>query len=207
MMNPLLSQTISTFLGVAASLGAWAILFHGLRPKLEFSTAISRVLAEEEGGGLAYRVKLRNSSRREIVDIALVAKLRIYGLNSEYPQNWEVAHLPVSFGGELPVISRGTFPIVRIKTTQPDEFTRLRYPAEIRAKAAAGTLTLDDLLALGTASYVQIFGFGSDAFSGTRRHFASPKYTLASISDRRFKRASLELADPASAPALAQPPV
>jgi hypothetical protein len=196
-MDPLMAQIISTLLGVAASLAAWAILFHVLRPKLHFSTAVSRVPAEEEVGGFAYRVKLRNPGRREILDVHLVAKLRIQGLNPERPHNWEVAHLPVSFGGHIPVIHPGTHPLVRIKTSRPDEFTRRVYPSDIRAKAAAGTIRLEDLLGLGTRAYVQIIGFGSDSFSGSRRHFISPEYTLASISDRRFRPESLELSDPA----------
>jgi hypothetical protein len=197
----ILLQLISMGVGIAASLTAWLILFHVLRPRLEFSTAISRIVAEDEVGGFAYRVKLRNPGFHAVIDVTYAAKLRIRGLNPGAPRNWEVTYLPVSFEGRIPVIAprrhgRGTHALVRIKTDKPEEFTRSVYPPDIRDKAAAGSLTLEDVLGVGTDAYVQIMGFGSNAFSGTRREFTSPKYTLDSIEARRFQEHSLELVAP-----------
>ena len=199
-MSTFATQLISVILGVFASLLAWSVLFHFLRPRLEFSAAISRIAADEEAGGFAYRIKLRNPSRRAVIDVTYTAKLRIRGLNAHAPQNWEITYLPVSFNGRIPVIGarRGKriYHLVRIKADKPEEFTRSVYPSEIREKAAAGALTLEDVLRTGSEASVQILGFGSDAFSGARREFTSPEYTLESISPRRFKQQSLDLVDP-----------
>lgn len=192
MLSQILPYVVSTFLGLLASLGAWSIVFHFWRPVIAFSSRVSRMGAADEPGGFAYRIKFWNSGRRTIVDVTCWARLRIQGLNASRPANYEVTDLPVSFDGHIPVMfprkKQGATHLVRIRTNKPAEFSRSVYPQEIRDHATNGTLTLEHLLSLGTSATVQLIGFGSDSFSGSRRMMASPEYKIADIVDRPFAR-------------------
>lgn len=193
-MTILWQYIISTLLGVAASLAAWLLVVHGWKPRLQFSSRISKVESDDETGTWAYRVKLWNPGRRDVVDVSFRAQLRIRGLNPRRPQNWETSHLNVSFGGHLPIVQpRGKQRHARLVRIWVDlgEFCRSVYPEVIRSKAQAGTLSLEDLLAIGSETAVQVIAFGSDSFSGSRRYFASPEYRREHIVQAAFRATSL----------------
>ena len=195
----LMNYVISTILGVFASIAAWFLVFHGLPPKLRFSDKISKREADDEPGGIAYRIKLENDGCRAIIDLSIVAKLRIRGLNLRYPLNYEVTYLPVSFQGEFPYVEparkKNNRPLIRISVRKENEFTRSIYPTKIREKAARDALTLEDLLSIDPTATVQLIAIGNDSFSWARKAFSSPEYVIEDIVDRPFKRYSLEVED------------
>lgn len=73
-------ELISGFLiGLLTSMMAWHILFHRIVPSLEFFPAIYKKRTDENPSGYKYRIKFRNTGRREVLDVELFAKLRIGG--------------------------------------------------------------------------------------------------------------------------------
>jgi hypothetical protein len=198
MGTQIIAYTVSTLLGVLASLGAWWIVFHYWRPVIKFSPAISKRATGGAPVAFAYRVKLYNTGRRMVVDVTYEARFRVFGLDPHRPSNYEATSLPVSFDGRIAVMfpqgEGGLGSLIRVSAHKPQEFSRPVYPEPIRERARNGALSLDDLLGLGSDATVQIIAFGSDGFSGSRRAFFSPEYRLRDIQERAFKVASLELA-------------
>lgn len=52
-----------------------------------------------------------------------------------------------------------------------ESFSNSPYPADIRAKAEAKSLLLEELLSLGTAAEVRVIASGYDEFSGARKMY------------------------------------
>jgi hypothetical protein len=196
-MDATLNQLPGLLIGILGSLIAWWILFRLISPKLIFSERISRAKADDEPGDLAYRVRFENSGRRAIIDLSIKAILRIRGLNPLRPSNWETTYLPVSFEGDFPYVfpnrEKGNRRIIRIRVKKKNEFERTVYPTEIREKARDRSLTLDDLLSIGTQATVQLIALGSDSFSGARKAFFSPGYTRNDIVSHPFWDTSPEV--------------
>ena len=192
-----INQFSALFLGIIASLIAWWILFHRLSPQLRFSDNISKITANDEPNGHAYRVKFENSGRRNIIDLTITARLRIWGLGRMNPQNIETTCLPLSLEGEYPSIrpkrKTGESHLVRIRLTgKGHEFEREVYPKVIREKAKNGSLALEDVLSIGDCATIQVTALGSDSFSGSRKAFFSTEYTKENIVAKRFKKDSLK---------------
>ncbi len=195
----LINQLVGLLLGIGGSLIAWWILFHAITPELIFSKQISRIKVDDEPGGIAYRVKFENAGRRSIIDLSIVAKLRIPGLNPQRPSSFETTYLPVSFLGQFPYVPstrlRGNRHLIRIRVKKEGEFERAVYPTEIKDMAKKGELTLDDLLLINSQATVQLIAMGYDAFSGARKYFLSHEYTAADIISKPFKKNSIDIAE------------
>lgn len=185
-------------IGILSSLIAWYILFHGFSSKLKFSEKISHISSVDEPGGCAYRVKFENAGRRRIINLSIVAKLKICGLNSLLPLNVETTLLPLSFDGQYPIVEpskkTGSRHLVRIRVNKNVEFEKRDiYPSAIRDKAAKNNLTLHDLLSIGSKSTVQLIAFGFDSFSGSNKTFYSKEYVASDIVNRLFQTDSVEI--------------
>jgi hypothetical protein len=80
---------IGLVLGVIASLGAWWIIWRGLRPKLLVSSKISKVADESEDGRFIYRVKIaagKGPLARAVSEMVGQAYIWIPGLVSDRPK-------------------------------------------------------------------------------------------------------------------------
>lgn len=183
-------------LGIFASLVAWWILFHAIVPHIHFSKHIAKDKTDETQSGWRYRIKMENAGTRDVVDVELFARLRIRGLKPKFPINWEVLYPKLAYG-RIPKLEAsrrtGRRIAVRIRVCDIDEFSHNLLPAEIRDKVCCGTAILEDLMSLGSDSTLQVFAFGYDAFSGTRKVFESPLYRLTDIRRGVFHRKSLNV--------------
>lgn len=191
-----LSILIGVFLGVFSSLIAWGIIFHMLRPKLNFSLCISKFPTKEVKSGFKYRFKLENCGCRPIIDVKLTAKLSIQGLRPDLPLNWASMYIPLDFDGEIAKIEPGRKggirPLLNLKINNLD-LDKDIYPLNIKNKSKSKTLLLEDIFKLGSKSKLQIIGFGYDIFSGARSIFESKSYTSKDIEESIFNLNSIDI--------------
>ncbi len=178
-------------IGFLASMAVWYVLFQRIVPSLEFFPAIYKTRTEETLSGYKYRIRFRNNGRREVLDLELFAKLRILGLSPKEPTSWRAIYIPID-DPRIPRVAsqRGTKKRIsfRLLVTQINEAAKAGLPPEIRVKCDAKTVLLEDLMALGKRSTLEIFGFGYDSFSSARKIFESPVYTIADIEEEKSRR-------------------
>ena len=195
----LLSIIVSTLTGVATSYFVWWLTFKYWVPRIKFSDFISKTPTNENASGYRYRIKFENSGKRNVIDVEVLIRLRIKGIRSGLPSNWEVVYLPTSsleykrVAIVRPVAEEGLRPVLEIKAYECDFFHKAFFPPAIQTRSAAGTLTLDDILQLGTDAEFQILVLGYDDYSGARKFFESKKYRSADIKDGFYDINSLNL--------------
>lgn len=180
-------------IGVACSLGAWWIVFHGIIPKLEFSEHISKTLDERSDGFPTYRIKIRNCGRRDILDVQLFARIYVTGLNLHSPSTRRIVLIPLGIA-HWPILEvKGGAKLTALLSEKAVALTESWYPESVRAMAASGTMKLEDILSLGESAQLQIAAFAYDAFSGTRKVFVSKYYCRDDIRGGRFEPDSLQV--------------
>src|SRR5712692_7424763 len=126
------SALIGIPLGIACSLAAWWFLFYVIVPKVRFSPSISKVRAKEAKSNFKYRIAFQNCGSRKIVDAEIYIKLRIKGLDSEYPENERVFSIPLGYD-KIPKIVRqrgGEKHIIRLDVAKIDELVSGIFPEE-----------------------------------------------------------------------------
>lgn len=169
------------------------LLFQGLT---RIPQHIAKDETDETPSGWRYRVKMENAGSRDVVDLELFARLRIKGLKPDFPKNWEVLYPQLAYGRvpKFEATRRSKRRLaVRIRVCDVDEFSHNILPSAIREKLRRGIATLEDIMSLGSDSTLQVFAFGYDAFSGTRKVFESPLYHVQDIQEGVFARKSLEI--------------
>lgn len=198
----LLGILVGLVTGIFTNLASWWILFHGIVPDIRFFPLISKIsssnVIDENMSGFKYRIKLENVGKRTIIDVELMARLRVKGLRKISKDNWWVVYIPLE-----PVMNSREYRIPQVLPTAigkarshifelhinfVDEFrTSKLYPEIIRKKAEQKQLLLEDLLNLGRKATLDIATFGYDEFSGTRKLFLY-QYTVNKIGRGTFKK-------------------
>jgi len=198
-------EFIAGFLmGVLTNIFSWWILSHWVVPRLRFSPAISktpRQPTQDDKSGYKYRIKFENAGRRPIIDVELMARLRIKGLGEHPKTNWQIVYIPLdgSVVYRIPRIvpvgrGRHTRHILGFYVNSVDEFRNNPiYPPEIRYKAQERVLLLEDLLTLGTEADLEVEAFGYDEFSGARKLFLPKRYTVHDIKEGYFDTKGLDV--------------
>jgi hypothetical protein len=193
---------ISTVTGVLASFAVWWYTLKYLTPKIKFSNSISRLPTEHNDSGYRYRFKFENSGSRNIIDAEVIVRVRIKGLRKEMSGNWEVVYLPISSMEyqKLAIIRpvsrpfldmRPLRPVFEIKGYACDYFENSLFSLAIRQKAAAKSLSLDDILSIGNDANLQVLLLAYDEFSGARKFFESPLFTKADIKNGYYEKNSV----------------
>jgi hypothetical protein len=173
-------------IGLLTSMITWHILFHRIVPSLEFFPAIYKKKTDENPSGYKYRIKFRNTGRREVLDVELFAKLRIEGLSPCEPQLWRAIYIPIDDTRIPRIVShRGNAKriAIQLRVTDLDDFGKACLPPDIRAKCYSRTVTLEDLMNVGRNATLEIIGFGYDPFSGARKVFESQVYSATDINE------------------------
>lgn len=171
-------------IGIATSLAAWYILFHIIAPRVEFLPSVFKAPAPETPSGWKYLVKFRNNGARDALDLELFAKVRIRGFATQRANSWRAIYVSID-DPRIPKVPshRGTarrFVVVADPCAIPDS-AKTGLPPELQSQCEDGTLGLEDLLNLGSQATFQVFAFAYDAFSGARKLFESPAYTIDDI--------------------------
>ena len=163
----------------------------------ELSEHISKVQDERNNGSLTYRIKFRNCGSRDIVDVQLFARVYVKGLNPQSPSTRRVVLIPLRIAHWPTLDVKGGAKLTALLPEKAVALTESWYPQPVREKATNGTLTLEDILAMGVSAELQVAAFAYDAFSGTRKVFVSKYYATADLKEGRFKTDSLDVAPPA----------
>ena len=196
MVETIISISIGFLFGIIASLLAWWFQSHLIVPNIQFSQNISKIPSVDKKSRYKYRIKLENSGKRSVIDIEIMARLRIKGVG-DFPNNWRVNYIPLEEMGinyRIPIITRKkeikSGHIITFDVNEVVDFKKLetleRYPDNIKRKAKEKTLLLEDVLRLGSEANIRIEAFGFDEFSGARKFFKSEFYTIHNIKEGRF---------------------
>jgi len=191
-MKTWITLLISVPIGAISSLIAWWILNYCIKPKVTFSEDISRTFEDTKS---FYRFKFENSGKRKIVDVEAIAKLRIKGL--KYTTNWEVIYLPLD-NSHIPIIRS-----VKKEKEKLRELLRLELgliglnyfrflPVNITDKITDDSITLEELMNLGTEAELILIISGYDEISGAKKTFEY-KYQESDIKDGIFNRTGLNV--------------
>jgi hypothetical protein len=190
---------VSSITGVGASFAIWWLTFKVWAPNINFAKYISRLKTDENPSGYKYRFKFENTGRRNIIDVEVVARLRIKGLRPNFPNNWEVLYLSTSSFDHKkisivrPSSSHHVRPVFEIKVNDERYFTKSFFPEGIRNLSNKGILTLDDILSIGNEANLQILLLAYDEYSGSRKFFESIILTRYHVKDGSYRMNSVEI--------------
>lgn len=190
-----ISLVVGIPLGILASLAAWYILFHCVVPEIRFSPYISKINSDD-GSNFKYRIKLENTGRRSIIDMELIAILRIKGISKIRPNNWILFYIQLDEPRILklkPLREETPRKVINLYTENLGPCSISEY-----MNCVAYDKTLECLMSLGADSTLQLIAFGFDSFSGSRKLFESKKYTKEDIKFGKFKSDSFEIEYPAT---------
>ena len=160
------SNLLGLVIGLVTSFFSWWVLFHAIVPKVEFSSAVSKI-PRRSGKGNSYRIKFANRGRRAVIGVEVYARVTFAW---DETRNRTGIHIPLSANGdakyEFPQLGAGRNRILTLWINKVSNFrTNVRYTQEFRDKADQGALTLEDVLSLGTLATLQVFVSGYDEFS------------------------------------------
>jgi len=195
----LLNVLVSSLTGVGASFFVWWLTFRYLSPKLKLGKTISKLPTNDNKSKVKYRFKFENVGKRNIIDVEVIVRLRIQGINKNFPNNWQVIYLPTSsleynrVAIVRPTTESRVRPILEIKLYECDYFQKDFFPEEIKTKSKNGELTLEDVMQLGTRSEFRIIMLGTDEYSGARKFFESKIFDRNDIIDGSFDINGIEV--------------
>jgi hypothetical protein len=176
----IISLLLGIPLGILASLIAWWILFHKLVPVIEFSEGIRKIEANYLRSDVQYKFKISNTGRRGIIDLEIVVKYRVKNIDGRHENIWIWKPLSIDVH-RVPMLQKGSNRIFQMLPEKTIDFQHPPFSKEIRTKASAGTLLIEDLMRIGESPGIRIYVFGYDEFSGTRKLYTSKFYDSSSI--------------------------
>ncbi|MDQ6662328.1 MAG: hypothetical protein M3Z24_15360 [Chloroflexota bacterium] len=182
-------------LGIASSIFFWLIFAFVLVPRIKFAPKISKLESKTSNSGYKYDIKMENSGYREIIDLQFYVRLRVKGLDVEYPDNYQVDYLPIR-DKQLPRLKRHSGHtrsiIITLLQGNYDDFDPTMYPKKIQEAIKAKAIKLEDLLEINKDSQLQLIVFAFDKLSGTRKIFET-QYTKDDIEEGEYEKNSLNI--------------
>lgn len=183
----------------------WILTFKYSNINVVFSEKLEKRLREREDGGkeFLYRIRLSNTGRRDLIEVSLIAKVTVRLEDNKI----YATHFPVGDKCVNPVIRKmksnrevardgNYYPHIQTKIPQNyklqfygiyiddigyKEFAKEEYAEEIREKARAKTLVLDDIFEVYPNARLVIYVFGNDSVTGARRKYESKEYSKEDI--------------------------
>lgn len=186
-MEAVITTLIGLVGGLALSVALWYWLTHIVSPRVVFSRRISRI--RDSDGERRYRVKITNPARRrEVIDLSYAASIEFPGLQAFDEEVASRPRLDLRSSKERTFrLPPGGHTVVAVSLPDLDE---LRRSHAIRAIYPAGRdhagLGIETLLADAAKAYVRLQVLCNDGWSGARRYFTSPEYTLELVKDGDF---------------------
>lgn len=171
---------MSLLFGVLSSFFVWWWLSQKWIPDVRFGPEICRYLVGNNEG--LYVCAFENSGKRNIVDLEVVTRVGVKNFNEA--EGWLHFSLKTN-SSQIPVIAPKRRALVRI-LDQREACTYVDAPPPSLRKLVDSCNALEDIFAISKDVEVQLHVFGYDGFSGTRRHYASPKYTRHDIRTGRL---------------------
>lgn len=193
-MDTAVGLIVGVPLGAFASFMAWFLVTRLLVPSLDWSDEISVTEHPSERGRLQYRIKVRNAGRRDVINLQIVASIKIRGPHREGSESNVIVDVPLSRTRVLSVeaghprlfhICAGAVPDVEVE----------RLPWELReALREKGDAALPDILSHRPGTHLIVRILAQDRFSGASAVLESPLYGIDSLVTGRFKRGGLAVA-------------
>ena len=178
---------------------AWYKIFV---PKIKFADTICRYESTDQHEIYTYKIKFRNIGKRDIFEMYLYCTLFIPGLQRESTMHLVDINLSYNFkplfkrrGKEGALNPDGLVRICLNDEQMIEEFTRPIYSTVINDKAKKGLLTLEDLLGITQLSYIKFYIIAHDKFTGSKKVFESPSYTINNIKHGLYKYGELYVVD------------
>jgi hypothetical protein len=172
--------------GICASFIAWYIAQRVIVPKVEFLPEISKNKSDYFSNGYSYRFKFYNRGKRDIIDMSVFAEVCIkQAPGAQTNKTIEIARPPLD-ANSIPLLAKGGNRIVALILNNVERFNKPVYGSSINEKHKTGELTLEDLLSVGAYSYIRVYAFGYDRWSGARKVFVSKNYTIDDIKTGRW---------------------
>lgn len=195
---------INAILGIVCSIVAawifWFFSFKKTNVNIRFPDKIEKSPNSFDSKGYRYRVKLINVGNENIIEVSFFAKLYIKRekiKNSCYLSFGHRGFMPILYGKKWQnkKENKNTGFSWTIEFGMADEtyseFSKKFYPENIREKAVAHTLTLDDIFNTFKDSFqISIYAFGYDSVTGARKMFVSKRYTSNDILEGTYIRSS-----------------
>lgn len=187
-------------LGFALSFFLWWMLNHRLVPAIAFGNGISK-LPYGSDGRIVYRIKIKNTGHRDIID--LESRVRVYlpkmnVLRPESKANTRIIDVPLH-EGHLFALKAGKTCLLRLDLSKANtEFLPGGEGERIRTEKDG---SLEALFALKQNSYLLVEILAYDSFSGARKYYGSQEYTSDDIVLGYFKK--LEVVEEESPQAIA----
>lgn len=186
----------------------WILTFKYSNINIIFSDKLEKRRHARDGGGheILYRVRLVNNGRRDLIEVSLVAKVSMTMENGKT----YATHFPVGDECINPIIRRrksdreaendneycATNNVLKnykihyyglyVNDIAYKEFAKEEYKSQIREKAKAKTLVVDDIFEAYPDARIVVYVFGNDSVTGARRKFESPEYRKENIMEGRF---------------------
>jgi hypothetical protein len=182
-MSSFLGIVLGVVTGIASSIIFWFLQFRVFRTKLKISPTIARYTYVR--GGIRNQLKIRNVSRRDVVEVSVTIRAILPGLVR--PTSQTVITL-----GEWrrPVLKKRDEVQYQVRPEFMPEDEHARHtrnlPLEmVEAIKAAEPVDLIDFLNLAPESYIEVYVFGTDAVSGARG-FAAQRITAQEVRSGAF---------------------
>lgn len=180
-LTNLFPHVSSLFLGVGSSFFAWWLLQHYLTPHASFSQELAKY--KVPGGGTIYLSAFKNTGRRRMVDIEVIARIGVREYNGA--AGWAYFSVRTN-AARLPELEKNRRGVVRIFDDR-EELSFLDAPSKGLRDEVERCGDLEEILCLGIDATIEIHVFCTDSFSGTRRHMKSQEYNRLSIRNGRFR--------------------
>jgi len=161
-------------LGVLSSIIVWFFTARVLVPKINFSEGLYRHTVKGEDNAISsYRFEIENTGKRDIFDLDVYFCISITGLLQEDINEYIITPIFPDMS-KIAVLKSEEKLAISIHIEQLKKY----FPTSVKDKFRQKRLTLDDIYSLGSETYSEIIVFGHDDFSGTKKHFRSPKFKL-----------------------------
>lgn len=134
-----------------------------------------------------------------MIDSTVIVRLQIKGLKTYQLNNWQNIYLPTSTSDYKniaiirPKRKNGGGVVREIKAYDCDYFQKNIFSNEIREASKNKTLTLEDILKLGSNARLRIMLLGYDEYSGSRKLFLSKVYTINDIKKGLYEKNSVNI--------------
>ena len=181
--------------GLALSLLFWYWQTKWIVPRVAFSTAISRIRRPD--GAFVYRVKISNTGRRRVIDANFYCKIVYVSaptLSAAGLKNVIVNLLVPLAPSHVFSIGSGNRWLVQLKTDSNALRTAdSRYTDEvISVIEQSDDGPLEKLMSLGERAVARIHVLCYDEWSGARKYFVSPSYSVDQIIPGSFAGLKVE---------------
>jgi len=189
-MSALWSTIIGLAGGIALSILFWFLTTHLIVPRVRFSDRISKRFAPD--GTPSYEIRVINRSRfRGVIDLSTSSVVRCDGLTM-FQHSTRVPALlfciPTTFTNIVKLRPRDGFRVIRLDLDGAfaDASTHYRRAFRLDVFDPAATGPLEYVLTRGDDAYLRVEVLGNDEWTGVRKYFCSPKYTMADIVHGEF---------------------